>query len=65
MAELAFGGTDIIVWTDPSQREPCLKGINGYTFIFNERDKCEFGEFVKPRYEEWSAIQGKNECMEG
>ena len=48
MAELAFcfGGTDIIEWTNISQREKYSKGINGYTFFFDERQGNDF-ESVK------------------
>ena len=49
MAELAFcfGGTDIIEWTNISQREKYSKGINGYTFFFDERKKNTFESFKK------------------
>lgn len=53
----AFGGTAMIEWTCPDEREPFLAGINGYTFIFDERKKHEFKDFVKPRYEEWLRMQ--------
>lgn len=53
-AELAFafGGIDTIEWTDQSQRAPYIAGINGYTFILDERERREFKDFVKPRHEE-------------
>ena len=49
MAELVFcfGGTDIIEWTNISQREKYSKGINGYTFFFDERQIGNFESFKK------------------
>lgn len=63
-AELAFafGGSEVIEWTNPSQRAQYIAGINGYTFIFDERERREFKDFIKPRYEEWLTMQNKCTC---
>ena len=54
MAELAFafGGTVTFEWTNVNLREYYSKGINGYTFIFDERLNrngvtLQFSDFVK------------------
>jgi len=49
MADLAFcfGGKTTIEWTNVEQRNAYKKGINGYTFIFDERVKNDFDSFVK------------------
>ena len=50
MAELtfAFGGSTIIEWDNVEQREPYLKGINAYTYIFDERvEKVDKSKFFK------------------
>lgn len=59
MAELAFafGGSEIICWTNVKEREPYLSGISGYTIIYDERiespvirkfeKKQSFSDFVK------------------
>jgi len=49
MAELAFcfGGTDIIEWTKSFIKEKYIKGINGYTFFFDERQTGNFESFKK------------------
>jgi len=51
MADLAFcfGGKVTIEWTNIAHRETYQKGINGYTFIFDEREKNNFDSFVKSR----------------
>lgn len=38
-ADLKFVSGDIITicWTSPSERDEYLPGINGYTYIFDER----------------------------
>jgi len=45
----AFGGTEIIEWTNSEQRTPFLRGMNGYTFIFDERQKHNFNHYVKEK----------------
>ncbi len=52
MAELAFafGGTVVIEWTNVDQRNTYKKGINGYTFVFDEREKGDFNSFVKQKH---------------
>lgn len=49
MAELvfAFGGTEIIEWTNVRQREVYEIGINGYTFVFDERPNMVFNKLVR------------------
>lgn len=49
MAEMAFafGGTAIIDWVNPNQRNVYAAGINGYTLIYDERPKAEFSELVR------------------
>lgn len=49
MAELvfAFGGTTIIHWNRVDEREKYIKGINGYTLIYDEREKAPFKDFIK------------------
>ena len=39
LAELrfCFGGTTIIEWTNPDEREKFAEGINGYTLFLDER----------------------------
>jgi len=54
MAELAFayGSTHTTEWTDIAQRRAFQIGINGYTFIFDERDVAKektFQDFVKTK----------------
>ena len=58
MAELTFcfGGTDIIEWTNVNQREKYSKGINGYTFFFDERQKNTFESFKKIKEDEMKAV---------
>lgn len=50
MAELAFafGGTVTIQWTLITDREKYQSGINGYTLVYDEREKADFKTFVKP-----------------
>lgn len=52
MAQLAFafGGTATINWTCPAERERFAEGINGYTFIYDERAKPDFSSLVKNTY---------------
>ena len=49
MAELAFafGGTTIIDWCNIRHREVYSIGIDGYTFIFDQRPKMSFDKLVK------------------
>jgi len=49
MAELAFayGGTQTIEWTNVDQRMVYSSGINGYTLIYDERDKADFQSQVR------------------
>lgn len=51
MADLAFsfGGKETIQWTNVVQKEEYAKGINGYTFIFDERINGDFQSFVITR----------------
>jgi len=51
MAELAFafGGTATIEWTNVDERNIYLSGMNGYTFVFDEREKGDFQCFVRVR----------------
>ena len=51
MAELAFafGGTEIIPWDEPAERERFSAGINGYTYIYDERPKRQFADWVTRR----------------
>ena len=48
LAELAFayGGTAVIDWVNPVQREKYMSGINGYTLIYDERPKRAFSEWI-------------------
>jgi hypothetical protein len=48
MADLAFayGGMVTIEWTNPIQRETFKSGMNGYTLIYDEREKADFMSFV-------------------
>jgi hypothetical protein len=48
MADLAFafGGMVTIEWTNPAQRDIFKIGMNGYTLIFDEREKADFISFV-------------------
>lgn len=43
----AFGGTETIDWANTEQRESYMKGVNAYTFVFDERKKREFKDYVK------------------
>ena len=54
MAELvfAYGGTAVIDWVNPVQRDKYMSGINGYTLIYDERPKREFKDWIKERREE-------------
>lgn len=49
MAELtfAFGGTTRIDWCNIRHREVYSIGINGYTFIFDERPRMSFDKLAK------------------
>ena len=49
MAELAFafGGTTTIDWCNIRHREVYDIGINGYTFIFDERPRMSFNKLVR------------------
>ena len=49
MAELAFafGGTTTIDWCNTRHRDVYAIGINGYTFIFDERPRVSFDKLVK------------------
>lgn len=51
MADLAFafGGMATIEWTNVVQRENYKSGINGYTYVFDEREKPDFNSFVKQK----------------
>lgn len=51
MADLAFafGGMATIEWTNVVQRESYKSGINGYTYVFDEREKSNFNSFVKQK----------------
>lgn len=51
MAELAFayGGTTTICWVDTYERDIYKDGINGYTYIYDERPKREFSGWVKSK----------------
>ena len=51
MAELAFayGGTATICWVNTYEREIYKDGINGYTYIYDERPKREFSGWVKSK----------------
>lgn len=55
MAELAFafGGSTLIPWNDPSQRELYKPGITGYTLVFDERLPAgkTFEDFIHPQGE--------------
>ena len=51
LAELrfCFGGTTIIEWTNPDEREKFAEGINGYTLFLDERvvvDNYKAGELL-------------------
>lgn len=50
MAELvfAFGGTETIQWNNVVEREKYVSGITGYTYIYDERPKREFKDWMKP-----------------
>ena len=70
LAELrfCFGGTTIIEWTNPDEREKFAEGINGYTLFLDERvvvDNYKAGElfsdenisdYAKMRLEETEGI---------
>lgn len=43
---LAFGKKVTIDWVNPTQREEYAPGINGYTLIYDERDKRSFEDWV-------------------
>ena len=49
MAQFAFayGETATIEWTNPVHRNSYANGINGYTLIFDEREKADFQNFVR------------------
>lgn len=52
LAELAFafGGSTVIEWTNVTHRNRFKSGINGYTFIFDERvNPRRFEDFLKPK----------------
>lgn len=44
---LYFGGLVTIDWLNPEHRERYKKGINGYTYIYDERLRPYFDEFVR------------------
>lgn len=48
MADLRMvdGVVETIQWTDTKQRKEFEKGINGYTLIYDEREKCEWNEWL-------------------
>lgn len=48
MAQLAFafGGTATIDWVNPDQRKVYESGINGYTLIYDEREKRSFKDWI-------------------
>ena len=64
MAELAFafGGKATIEWTNPEQRKSYKDGINGYTFIFDERNKGDFEQYIKQSVK--SSIEEKLEMVQ-
>lgn len=45
----AFGGSYTIDWCCPDERKPFLPGINGYTFIYDERERVPFEKFRRPK----------------
>lgn len=51
MADLifAYGGMETIEWTNVEQRNEYMKGINGYTFIFDERSSRRFEDFLRKK----------------
>lgn len=42
---LAFGGRRTICWVDVNHRNTYAPGITGYTYFYDERQKCLFSKW--------------------
>ena len=50
MAQLVFAlGKEVTIeWDNVEQRKKYAAGINAYTYIYDEREKCSFNDWICP-----------------